>query len=361
MSSHYSKIELKQPGFFQRLFGQQPEQNAFAEINNLLASKPVSEIMIQEVAAIAEKYGVDIYKKFSSQLRDLYAIYVRHCVKDHSFSAAEQEELRQLRAILLLNEHDVRELIDQVAGEIYRARTNEILSDGRLETEEDKTLEKIKAELLLSDEAAKKISAECRNVFVKGYLDRAISDRSLSDDEWKEFEAICKSLKAKVEFEDGTKELLDKFRLYWVIENGELPIQHIELHLHKNEFCYFTAPATWLENRTVTRSIRYGGPAVSIRIMKGVYYRTGQYDLQRITQDETREVDSGTIYVTGKRIIFTGSRRNTSIRLEKILSVNPYSDGVEIVKDSGKNPIFRITNNIDIFAMVLERVIRELK
>jgi len=355
----YQKLELKQPGFFQRLFGKQPEENAFAEINNLLASKPVNEISIGEVAALAEKYRTDIYKKFGPRLKELYSIYLRHCIADHSFSPNEREELLHMKALLNLTDQDVGAMLDEIAGTVYRKKTEDIISDGRLDEDEIRILEQMKSELMLPDDIANKISAESRDLFVKKYLDNAISDLSLSDDEWTELQAISKSLRATVEYDDATKRLLDRLRLYWVIENGTLPVHKTELHLHRNEICYFTAPATWLENRTVTRSIRYGGPAVSIRIMKGVYYRTGQYDLQRITEEEMREVDSGTIYVTGKRIIFTGSRRNTTIRLDRILSVNPFSDGVEIVKDAGKNPVFRLTRDIDIFAMILGRVISD--
>jgi hypothetical protein len=56
-------------------------------------------------------------------------------------------------------------------------------------------------------------------------------------------------------------------------------------------------------------------------------------------------VDHGILYVTNKRLIFTGSRRaNTTIRLTSVLAITPYSDGVEIQKTTGRNQIFIFQN-----------------
>jgi hypothetical protein len=66
--------------------------------------------------------------------------------------------------------------------------------------------------------------------------------------------------------------------------------------------------------------------------MKGLSYRLGSVGVGRTTEDSVVLVDTGTIYVTNKRLIFDGARTNTSIRLNKILSFTPYSNGVEIDK-----------------------------
>ena len=103
-----------------------------------------------------------------------------------------------------------------------------------------------------------------------------------------------------------------------------------------------------------------GGASFRLKIMKGMYYRSGSVSVERITSDILSHIDSGTAYVTNKRLIFVGSRKNTNILLSKVLSVIPYSDGIGIEKDSGKSPILRVPDNADIFAMILGRVINDL-
>ena len=70
-------------------------------------------------------------------------------------------------------------------------------------------------------------------------------------------------------------------------------------------------------------------------------------------------IDSGSIYLTNKRIIFTGTKKNAYIRFEKILNITPHTDGVEIDKDTGKSSTLQLPSQADVFCMILERLIRE--
>jgi hypothetical protein len=70
-------------------------------------------------------------------------------------------------------------------------------------------------------------------------------------------------------------------------------------------------------------------------------------------------IDKGTLYLTNKRLILTGAKKNANIRLDKILNISPYSDGVEIDKETGKKPVLQFTDRADIFCIMLERLLRE--
>ena len=67
-------------------------------------------------------------------------------------------------------------------------------------------------------------------------------------------------------------------------------------------------------------------------------------------------IDTGTLYITNKRIIFTGSRNNKTISLSSILSLTPYTDGVEIEK-FGKSPILTGMEDIEIILIVLSKLL----
>ena len=359
MEPLYQKIELKKPGFFQRLLNSEPKENAIAEINNLLASKPVPEITNEEIEEIAIRYNVDFYKKYSDQLKELYTTYLKSCLEDHKLTETEITELHHLKNILSLKESDISIIHNNIAGEIYKKTFTEIIKDGRLDKQEEESLKELQKRLLLPDNIEKKISADCRQKFVNNYFQMAIADKRLSDAELAEFEAISNSLQAQVNFDQATKEQLEKFKLYWIIENGKLPKQNVDLNLQKNETCFFHSKCEYLEQRTVTKSIRYGGPSVSIKIMKGLYYRTGSYSVQKVTTDQVQKIDNGIIYITNKRVIFVGNKKNSSIKLDKILSFTPYSNGIEIAKETGRNPIFIVESDADILGMILSRVLND--
>jgi len=91
--------------------------------------------------------------------------------------------------------------------------------------------------------------------------------------------------------------------------------------------------------------------------MKGVRYRVGSIKPQRVTSEEWKHIDSGTLYLTNKRLIFTGRLRNSTINLTKILSFTPYSDAIEISKETGRPPFLKFSNNTDMFALILSRLL----
>ena len=47
-------------------------------------------------------------------------------------------------------------------------------------------------------------------------------------------------------------------------------------------------------------------------------------------------------------------------RLNRILDFTTYTDGVEIIKDAGRNPVLLFDQDIDIFCLTLDRLLREL-
>jgi hypothetical protein len=83
------------------------------------------------------------------------------------------------------------------------------------------------------------------------------------------------------------------------------------------------------EPRSVRQSTGgYGGP--SFRIAKGVSWRLGAFKAQSESHEELRAIDQGIFTLTNKRLIFSGAKRTVDINLNKIISIEPYSDGIAV-------------------------------
>lgn len=84
-----------------------------------------------------------------------------------------------------------------------------------------------------------------------------------------------------------------------------------------------------------TRSHFVGGSrGVSVRIAKGVYYRTGSFKGERVQVSETVHADTGLMGITNKHIYFSGSVARFRIRYEKIVSFESYEDGIGLQRDA---------------------------
>jgi hypothetical protein len=97
----------------------------------------------------------------------------------------------------------------------------------------------------------------------------------------------------------------------------------------------------YLEDRT-RRQYVGGYSGVSVRVAKGVYYRTGGFRGNPVETTERVHIDTGLLAVTTKHLYFAGAAKSFRIRHDKIVSFTPYSDGVAIQRDaqSAKPQVF---------------------
>ena len=89
----------------------------------------------------------------------------------------------------------------------------------------------------------------------------------------------------------------------------------------------------YLEDKT-RREYVGGSRGVSVRVVKGVYYRVGAYQGHSISHTERTVVDTGLLAITNKSLYFGGSQKSFRIAFPKIVSFQPYSDGIAIMRDS---------------------------
>lgn len=77
-----------------------------------------------------------------------------------------------------------------------------------------------------------------------------------------------------------------------------------------------------------------GSQGVSIRVAKGLYYRTGAFKGERIETHETTHADTGLLGVTDKHVYFSGGAKSFRIKHDKIVSFEPFSDGIGLQRDA---------------------------
>ena len=121
------------------------------------------------------------------------------------------------------------------------------------------------------------------------------------------------------------------------LKDGEIDLRmkaESPILLKKNEELILSFPKISLwEPRSVTRG---GSAGTSIRVAKGLRVRVGGFQAE--SHEELRNIDQGTLTLTDKRIVFSGTKRTTSVPLTKIISMEPYNDAISIRRE-GKEKI----------------------
>jgi hypothetical protein len=109
------------------------------------------------------------------------------------------------------------------------------------------------------------------------------------------------------------------------------PTPNLTLHNGEEVLCIF--PETILTEPRAIRTSRgaYAGP--SFRIAKGVSFRFGGYRGTSESHEELRPIDRGTLALTNQRLVFEGSGRTISTRLEDIIEIEAYLDGLRLRRE----------------------------
>jgi hypothetical protein len=206
-------------------------------------------------------------------------------------------------------------------------------------------------DLKLHPAVAEKIYRDKASEVMQRSFVSALSDQRLSPAEEQELETLAHHLGVQIDYDDRTQSILDRYRLFWLIEHGEIPVIESAIKLNKNEKCYFTADANWCELQSITKSARYG--------------RTDQASeqgdqVQRQLFHELNVKDSGRVYLTNKRIVFSGAKRQRTIPHNRIKDFIPMENGVQIHRQSGNNPYLQFELGVDVFSLILARVLRDL-
>lgn len=123
------------------------------------------------------------------------------------------------------------------------------------------------------------------------------------------------------------EEVLNKYNLN--LETGEVLYHH-------------SYTIDWYEEKTVATNIAYNG--FRIKSGSGVSFNTGSYTVVKNDIVRFALIDRGDFYITNKRVIFIGkqNRQNRSIKIDDILEISAYKDGILLGKSSGKKPLIMV-------------------
>ena len=133
--------------------------------------------------------------------------------------------------------------------------------------------------------------------------------------------------------------VLAKARILRAIDTGKVSTINIQLdgnlapRLEDNERPIWSFNGVnYLTMRARTQYVGHSS-GVSIRIAKGLYYRTGAYRGEPIRSEYLSNEDRGSLTITDHNVYFVGAHRALKIPLNKIASCHLYSDGIEILRN----------------------------
>ncbi|WP_225423564.1 SHOCT domain-containing protein [Levilactobacillus suantsaii] len=118
--------------------------------------------------------------------------------------------------------------------------------------------------------------------------------------------------------------------------------------LKSTELPYFKSTTTvnWEEERTHTTRFNYSGVTSHVKLMQGVYWRSGSVKPMNEQTTQLEIIHTGTVLLTNQRlIVLAADGRVKQVLYSGIANVVPYADGVGVMKTRGKDVY--LTGDID--------------
>lgn len=147
---------------------------------------------------------------------------------------------------------------------------------------------------------------------------------SLSEFELNEKGALSKTVKAAV-----LRDVLNGIIPQRMSVDGNLPI-----NFQKGEQVVWAFPKSMYLEDKIRRKFVGGSQGVSLRVMKGVYYRVGAFKGHAVESTERVHIDTGWVVVTNKNLYFAGPKKSVRVPYTKIVSFEPFSNGIGVMRDA---------------------------
>lgn len=206
-------------------------------------------------------------------------------------------------------------------------------------------IQRICREAYVSDDIRRNIYCECFDAAIEQYLDDGIIDQpeERTVARFMQFTGLSQStLNANKSLEKVVQS-----KVLQELLNGQVPAPRITIAgnfpflLNKNENLLWLFRDVTLQMQKVRRETVGRTRGVSVRVCKGVYYRTGGFRGHPVETAYMQRIGTGSVCITDKNLYFHSPEKALKIPFSKILSLDPYSNGLGVQKDGANDkPMF---------------------
>jgi tellurite resistance protein len=276
-------------------------------------------------------------------------------MRSDDFGGEWEHQLRSLAKRLKVPDETVVQAIKSAAKRLLREACERAVVDGNVTSQETQELISLRQRVGLDEREHAAIFLVAAQTYAQQLFEQAMADGKLNPQEESELAGLAQALGVAFDYDQVAHKAIENARKRWQIEHGVLSTVAAPINLQRGERCYAWLEAEALESRERTISTRYGGPAVSFRIMKGVYYRAGAYRTERIRKSYHHSFGIGSLCVTSRRLAFSSPQKGISIPWVRILDCVAYVDGVEVRRGNGKPLVFLFRRDDEFFLPILNR------
>lgn len=353
----FKKQELEKQGFMGRLFGSKPQQNAFVEINNILAdAKSAQELTKDAAAAIFKKWGC----KFSdANMNQRSAIYRK--VADNAFSTAQSKDdpvlndRAHIAAIFDIPENLCRLADNGAKKSAYFSRCR-----GLVTGEEKLDIAAVNELFGYDYEDGFDFRKQVFNDYFNGEFDRIAGAKRFTPQDEQRLRGMCAKLDIPYEFKANIDNALTKYRYLWNAENAPLGDVKVDFPLEEGEICHAAGQAYLCEVKTVAKEDNYYQLTRKLRIDETISFKGEHIEHPQIMEETAVITDTGFLFLTNNRIIYLSKKLARQIRLDDLKTADLSTNIINVHQNNGESLSFKMQDDAaEVLFAILRRILKD--
>jgi len=220
---------------------------------------------------------------------------------------------------------------------LLKQEMERLMADGYFTEDDNNKLEQFAAYLGLDVKDIDKLRAEHFKKILEPIKERCSQTFHFTDEDQSIVNDLSKRYNATVTLEPTMQMCREIYLLEVKNVFAFKPMSSPGVILDSSELLYLTRPTQWHQLRSNSKG--YGSASISMPTgLRGVRFRVGES--VPIRSEEITLLATGNLFVTSKRLLFSGDRRSTNITYTRIIGTSIYSDSVEVKKSTGKSDYF---------------------
>lgn len=267
---------------------------------------------------------------------------VREGLADGVLTQGEEARLREFREQFAIDTDN--RAAGEAAQEIEQAARARLMTHARLAAISTDTADGYVGTLRTALEGSGLSQADRRTLLAQGWeaaVETSLEDGVLSLDEehalnryLDDFELEQADVNANGAYRSMIQSIVIREAAEGLIPNRLSDVGHLPFNLMKSEQLVWVINGVDYYEVKTRRERRGSSHGLSIRVAKGLYYRPSTFRSRSVEWDETVFQDTGMLGVTSKHIYFHGPKKRFRIRYDRIVSFDPYSDGIGVMRDA---------------------------
>ena len=136
------------------------------------------------------------------------------------------------------------------------------------------------------------------------------------------------------------------YRELWAAEHNEqvyLPLRDVPIQLRADEQCCFAEPAVWRQPDPHHSGASLSRFSCAFPLTKLASYRIGGISARYRPLEGSREMVTGSLYITNLKLFFDSRGLSTAIIFTGIANIECYANGIEVGKSNGRTEFFQMT------------------